>query len=229
MESQHDGRPVSVRVIIGEDDYLVRQGIERALANRDDIEVVASYDGYDALVDGVERHDPDVVMTDVRMPPTMSDEGIRLAAHLAATRPHVGVVVLSQYDEPEYVLALLEHGAERRSYLLKEKISDVGQLADAVRTVAAGGSLIDPQVVERLVQARAARRSPLELLTSREGDVLEAMARGMSNAGIADDLGIGLRAVEKNISSIFSKLGLSEEDHVHRRVQAVLTFLSEVG
>ena len=220
---------VSIRIVIGDDDYLVRQGIERALESQNDLEILASCDGYDSLVDAVERHQPDVVVTDIRMPPTMSDEGVRLASYLAATRPTTGVVVLSQYDEPEYVLALLEPGAERRSYLLKEKISDVDQLAAAVRSVADGGSVIDPQVVERLVQAKANRKPKLEWLTPRERDVLEAMARGMSNSAIGTHLGIGLRSVEKHISSIFAKLGLSEEMDVHRRVQAVLTFLSEVS
>jgi len=220
---------VSIRLVIGDDDYLVRQGIERALDSQDDLEILASCGGYDSLLSAIEDYAPDVVVTDIRMPPTMSDEGIRLASYLAATRPNVGVVVLSQYDEPEYVLALLESGAERRSYLLKEKISDVGQLAAAVRTVADGGSVIDPQVVERLVQARVTKRSTLKWLTPRERDVLEAMARGMSNAAIGTHLGIGIRSVEKHIGSIFAKLGLSEELDVHRRVQAVLTFLSEVS
>jgi DNA-binding NarL/FixJ family response regulator len=159
----------------------------------------------------------------------MTDEGTRIASHLAATRPQVGVVVLSQYDEPEYVLALLASGANGRSYLLKEKVSDVGQLAAAVRAVATGGSVIDPQVVERLVHARSSARSLLDWLTARERDVLEAMARGMSNAAIAAHLGIGIRSVEKHISSIFAKLGVPAEEEVHRRVQAVLTFLSEVS
>ena len=220
---------MNVRVAVGEDDYLVRQGIERALSSQDDIDVVACCSGYDTLLVAIDQHEPDVVVTDIRMPPTMSDEGIRVAGYLAASRPRVGVVVLSQYDEPEYVLALLAPGAEGRSYLLKEKISDVGQLAGAVRAVASGGSVIDAQVVERLLQARTSQQSPLARLTPRERDVLEAMAGGMSNAGIADHLGIGLRAVEKNISAIFTKLDLSEEQHVHRRVQAVLTFLSDVG
>jgi DNA-binding NarL/FixJ family response regulator len=159
----------------------------------------------------------------------MADEGIRLATELATTAPAVGVVVLSQYDEPEYVLALLEAGSDRRAYLLKEKISDAGQLAGAVRTVAAGGSVIDPKVVERLVAARSRGHSPLAWLTPRELEVLAAMARGMSNAAIAAGLHIGTRAVEKHVNSIFAKLGLVEDDRHHRRVQAVLAFLSEVG
>lgn len=220
---------MSVPTVIGDDDFLVRQGIERALAIQDDIDVVANCDSYDAVMEAVERHDPRVVVTDIRMPPSMSDEGIRIATHLAAVRPEVGVVVLSQYDEPEYVVALLESGSERRSYLLKERVSDVDQLADAVRAVARGDSVIDHHVVERLVRARHTTRSPLEHLTAREHQVLEDMAGGMNNAAIGEHLGIGVRSVEKHISSVFAKLGVSEEDHVHRRVQAVLTFLSEVG
>lgn len=220
---------MTLRVIIGEDDYLVRQGVERALATQDDIDIVASCDGYDVLRAAIDEHSPDVVVTDIRMPPAMSDEGIRIASHLATARPDVGVVVLSQYDEPEYVLGLLGGGSQGRAYLLKEKISDVAQLVAAVRTTAEGGSMIDPQVVERLVEARSRTRSPLDWLTPRELDVLDAMARGMSNAGIGQELGIGLRSVEKHVSSIFTKLALDEEETVNRRVQAVLVVLAEIG
>jgi DNA-binding NarL/FixJ family response regulator len=191
--------------------------------------LVASCGDLGSLREAVRQHRPDVVLTDIRMPPGMADEGIRLATELATTAPAVGVVVLSQYDEPEYVLALLEAGSDRRAYLLKEKISDAGQLAGAVRTVAAGGSVIDPKVVERLVAARSRGHSPLAWLTPRELEVLAAMARGMSNAAIAAGLHIGTRAVEKHVNSIFAKLGLVEDDRHHRRVQAVLAFLSEVG
>jgi len=148
---------------------------------------------------------------------------------LAGAAPDVGVVVLSQYDEPEYVLALLDAGSARRAYLLKESVSDPDRLAAAVRAVAGGGSLVDPKVVERLVAARGRGRSPLAWLTAREREVLEAMAGGMSNAAVAAKLRIGTRAVEKHINSIFAKLGLVEDDRTHRRVQAVLTFLSELG
>jgi DNA-binding NarL/FixJ family response regulator len=220
---------MTIRLVVGEDDYLARQGIERILATQPDLEVVASCGDYATLREAVIRDQPDVVVTDIRMPPTMSDEGIRLASQLWIAAPQVGVVVLSQYDEPEYVLALLEAGSARRSYLLKEKISDVDQLARAIRAVAAGGSMIDSKVVERLVTARARGRSPLAWLTPREREVLEAMATGMSNSAIAASLRTGTRSVEKHINSIFAKLGLVEDDKTHRRVQAVLTFLSEVA
>ena len=219
---------MAIRLVIGEDDYLVAQGVERTLATQPDLEVVTACGDYDTLRAAVDRERPDVVLTDVRMPPTMSDEGIRLAAELAMTSPRTGVVVLSQYDEPEYVLALLESGAAGRSYLLKEKISDVQQLTAAIRAVASGGSLIDATVVERLVAARA-RRTPLGALTPREREVLGAMARGLSNTAVADQLHVGVRAVEKHINVIFTKLGLDEDDRTHRRVLAVLRFLSDVG
>jgi DNA-binding NarL/FixJ family response regulator len=220
---------VSTRVVVGEDDFLVRQGVERILATQDDIEVVGTGGDLEAVLGVVDSTGPDVVVTDIRMPPTMRDEGLRLAAHVAANHPSTGVVVLSQFDEPEYVLALLQGGSARRAYLLKEKMSDVGQLAGAVRTVAAGGSVIDPQVVERLVAARTEPTSPVGTLTDRERDVLDRMARGMNNAAIADDLGIGVRSVEKHINAIFAKLGIAEEDAVHKRVLAVVTWLSEAG
>jgi DNA-binding NarL/FixJ family response regulator len=220
---------MTVRVVVGEDDFLVRQGVERILATQDDIEVVGTGGDLDAVLAAVESTTPDVVVTDVRMPPTMRDEGIRLAGHVAEQHPETGVVVLSQFDEPEYVLALLEGGSARRAYLLKEKMSDVEQLAGAVRAVAGGGSVIDPQVVERLVAARAEPASPVATLTDRERDVLEDMARGMNNAAIAQDLGIGVRSVEKHINAIFAKLGIAEEESVHKRVLAVVTWLSEVG
>jgi DNA-binding NarL/FixJ family response regulator len=219
---------MAIRLVIGEDDYLVAQGVERILATQPDLEVVAACRDYDTLRTAVEREHPDVVLTDVRMPPTMSDEGIRLATELAVTSPQTGVVVLSQFDEPEYVLALLQHGAVGRAYLLKEKISDVQQLTAAIRAVASGGSLIDATVVERLVATRA-RRTPLGALTPREREVLAAMARGLSNTAVSDHLHIGIRAVEKHINVIFTKLGLDEDDQTHRRVLAVLTYLSDVG
>jgi DNA-binding NarL/FixJ family response regulator len=183
---------------------------------------------FDELIKTVEAAAPDVVITDIRMPPTGRDEGIRAAEHFRTTRPGTGVVVLSQYADPAYALALFEHGAAGRAYLLKERVSDVGQLVSAVREVAKGGSVIDPAVVEALVTARSrAARSPLRHLTPRESEILAEMAQGKSNAAMAASLVLTDRAVEKHISSIFSKLGLTQETDVNRRVKAVLLFLAD--
>jgi DNA-binding NarL/FixJ family response regulator len=218
-----------VRVALAEDDVLVRQGIAGVLASADDLTLVASAGDLDTALRVIDSSDPDVVVTDIRMPPTMTDEGIRLATEIERRYPGTGVVVLSQYDDPDYVLSLLGAGTKGRAYLLKERVSDVEELCSAIRTVAQGGSVLDPQVVERLVQARTRRTSPLDRLTPRETEVLEAMARGLANGAIADELGVGVRAVEKHINAIFLKLDLSEETAVHKRVVAVVTFLSEVG
>jgi DNA-binding NarL/FixJ family response regulator len=178
----------------------------------------------------VERDRPDVILTDIRMPPSNNDEGIRLADHLRESRPSTGVVVLSQYAEPPYVLALLEHGSDRRGYMLKERIHDRGQLISAIDTVARGGSFIDPKIVEILVGAKArAERSPIAELTPRERDVLAEMAQGKSNAAIADSLVLTKRAVEKHINSIFTKLGLAGSEDVSKRVKATLMFLAETS
>ena len=169
------------------------------------------------------------MLTDIRMPPTGTDEGVRAANCLREKHPDIGVVMLSQYAEPAYTLALLEHGSAGRAYLLKERVSDVDQLLRAIREVADGGSVIDPKIVEGLVEARSRRRdSPLEHLTPREREVLAEMAQGRNNAGIAATLGLSERAVEKHINSLFSKLALSEETDGHRRVKAVLVYLSAV-
>jgi len=220
---------VTVRVVLAEDDVLVRQGVEAVLASADDLTLVASAGDIDTALQAIKSSNPGVVVTDIRMPPTMTDEGIRLAAEVGRRYPRTGVVVLSQYDDPDYVLSLLGAGTKGRAYLLKERVSDVEELCSAIRAVAQGGSVLDPQVVERLVQARTRRTSPLDRLTPRETEVLAAMARGLANGAIADELGVGLRAVEKHINAIFLKLGLSEETAVHKRVVAVVTFLSEVG
>ena len=223
-------RVPKIRVILAEDSYLVREGVTRLLATDLDIEVVATCADYDELLAELERDKPDVVVTDIRMPPTGTDEGIRIAEHLREHSPTTGVVVLSQYADPPYALALLEKGSERRAYLLKERVSDLDQLHNAIVAVHEGGSVIDPKVVEALVTARARRaESPLAHLTPREREVLAEMAQGKNNAGIAAALVLSERAVEKHINSIFSKLGLSEEPDVHRRVKAVLLFLSDQG
>jgi DNA-binding NarL/FixJ family response regulator len=221
---------VAVRLILAEDSFLAREGLRRLLETRPDLEVVADCGDLPTLLRAVGEHDPDVVVTDIRMPPDGSDEGIRAANELRSTSPQVGVVVLSSYAEPAYALALLEGGSERRAYLLKERVGDLGQLEAAIHVVAAGGSVIDPKVVEALVAARASGdRSRLAELTPRENDVLGAMAQGMNNAAVAEKLIITERSVEKYVHSIFAKLGLAWEDRVHRRVKAVLLYLSEEG
>jgi DNA-binding NarL/FixJ family response regulator len=219
---------VSIRVVLAEDNYLVREGVARLLEPQPDLEVVATCDDYDSLLAAVEVHQPDVVLTDIRMPPTGTDEGIRAAAHIRDTHPGVGVVVLSQYAEPAYALGFLEHGSERRAYLLKERVSDLDQLRRAIVAVHEGGSVIDPKVVDALVASRVrVPESPVARLTPREREVLAEMAQGKNNAGIAAALVLTERAIEKHINSMFSKLGLSEETDVHRRVKAVLLFLGE--
>ena len=223
-------RPMGLRVVLAEDNYLVREGLVRMLASEDGIDVVGAHADFDALMSAVADDPPDVVLTDIRMPPTGTDEGVRAANELRARSPQVGVVVLSQYVEPAYALALLEHGSEGRAYLLKERISDIDQLRHAIHEVARGGSVIDPKVVEALVEARTkAKESPLRFLTPRESEVLAEMAQGRNNAGIGEALGLSERAVEKHINSVFAKLALSEEPDSHRRVKAVLLYLSDTA
>jgi len=215
-------------VVLAEDNYLVREGVARLLAAADDIDLVGTCADYDTLMAAVAAEAPDVVVTDIRMPPTGTDEGVRAANALRVDAPTVGVVVLSQYVEPAYALALLEHGSEGRAYLLKERVSDIDQLRHAITEVARGGSVIDPKVVEALVEARTrSKESPLRYLTPREGEVLAEMAQGANNAGIAAALGLSERAVEKHINSVFAKLALSEEPDTHRRVKAVLLYLAD--
>ena len=219
-----------LRVVFAEDNYLVREGTVALLSSVDDVEVVGTAAAYDELITAVETGSPDAVLTDIRMPPTGTDEGVRAANELRIRAPGTGVVVLSQYVEPGYALALLEHGSEGRAYLLKERVSDIEQLRQAIDGVAHGGSVIDPKVVEVLVEARTrSHESPLRFLTPREQEVLAEMAQGRNNAGIADALGLSERAVEKHINSVFAKLALSEEPDSHRRVKAVLLYLSDQG
>lgn len=226
MIEQLSSPAMTIRVVIAEDHALLRQGLERLLSAAPDIEVVGSADHLDALDALIEEHDPDVVVTDIRMPPTGTDEGIRVAARLRTDRPDCGVVVLSQHAEASYALALLAEGSAGRAYLLKERVADMDELLTAVREVAAGGSRIDPQVVEQLVAGkRNEGASELDRLTPRESEVLSEMAQGKSNAAIATSLVLSERAVEKHTNSIFWKLGLSEERDVNRRVKAVLMSL----
>jgi DNA-binding NarL/FixJ family response regulator len=219
---------VAVRVAIADDSLLVREGLSELLAGEAGIEVVASCADLPSLLDAIDENSPDVVVTDIRMPPTQSDEGIRAAIQLRDTHPHIGVVVLSQYDEPSYALALLEGGSARRGYLLKERVHDRAQLVSAIESVAEGGSFIDPTIVEVLVAANArVGRSPLSELTPREQEVLAELAQGKSNAAIANSLFLTKRGVEKHINSIFFKLNLSEAEDVSKRVKAALMFLDE--
>jgi DNA-binding NarL/FixJ family response regulator len=221
---------VTIRVVLAEDNVLVREGVARLVDGHDDFELVGEAADMPGLLKLIAEQNPDVVVTDIRMPPTGTDEGIQAATWLRRNRPQVGVVVLSQYTAPAYALALLADGSAGRAYLLKEQIAGVNDLARAIRTVAEGGSVIDPMVVDELVKARSGRRaSDLRFLTPREAAILAEMAQGKSNAAIAAALAISERAVEKHTNSIFSKLGLTEEKDVNRRVKAVLVFLSEPG
>jgi DNA-binding NarL/FixJ family response regulator len=219
---------VAIRLVLAEDHYLVREGLQRLLETRPELEVATACADLESLLAAVDAERPDVVVTDIRMPPGGSDEGIQVAARLRETAPEVGVVVLSQYASPAYALALLEGGSEGRAYLLKERLQDVDQLVAAIQAVAEGGSVIDPKVVEALVAANArGEESPLRELTPRERDVLREMAEGKNNAAIAETLVLAERSVEKVIHSIFMKLGLTWESSVHKRVKAVILYLGE--
>jgi DNA-binding NarL/FixJ family response regulator len=219
---------VGIRVVVAEDHVLLREGVSRLVQAEDDLELVGTCGDLPGLLGTIDRETPDVVVTDIRMPPTGTDEGIQAAASLRQRHPGIGVVVLSQYANPSYALALLAEGSEGRAYLLKERVSDVDELLRAIREVARGGSVIDPKVVEALVASTSrSKRSDLDRLTPREAEILAEMARGKSNAAIAATLVLSERAVEKHTNSIFSKLGLSEERDVNRRVKAVLLYLAE--
>jgi DNA-binding NarL/FixJ family response regulator len=217
-----------LRLVIADDHLLVREGLQRLLETDPDLEVAAVCDDLDSLLAAVEAEHPDVVVTDIRMPPGNSDEGIQAAERLRATNPDVGVVVLSQYATPSYALALLEGGSGGRSYLLKERVQEPDQLVSAIHAVANGGSVIDPKVVEALVADDArGEGSPLKSLSARERDVLREMAAGKSNAAIGETLFLAERSVEKVIHSIFLKLGLTFEESVNKRVKAVILYLAE--
>ena len=221
---------MALRVVLAEDNALLRDGMARLIKSQPDLELTGQAADYPELIDLIERHHPDVVVTDIRMPPTSRDEGIRAANHLRENSPTTGVVVLSQYANPEYALALLEQGSRGRAYLLKERVTDVEELLRAIREVARGGAVIDPAVVEMLVAAHSHRpTSDLDRLTPRERDVLAEMATGKNNATIAASLVLSERAVEKHANAIFAKLGLSEEPDLNRRVKAVLLYLAETG
>ncbi|HEV8564728.1 MAG TPA: response regulator transcription factor [Actinomycetota bacterium] len=217
-----------IRVVFAEDNYLVREGTAALLATSDAIELVGTATTRDELITAVEHHLPDAVLTDIRMPPTNSNDGIEAAKEIRAKHPEIGVVVLSQFAEEDYAFELLKDGAAGLGYLLKERVADVAELVRALGEVAKGGSVLDPKVVEALVAAKdRMAHSPLAQLTEREREVLANMAQGRNNASIAKSLFLTERAVEKHINSLFHKLGLTEEPDVHRRVMAVLAFLRE--
>ena len=219
------------RLVVAEDAYLIREGIRSALEREEEeVEVLEYCPDLGSLLRAIELSPPDVVITDIRMPPTNTDEGIQAAATLRKDHPEIGVVVISQYVSPHYALKLFEHGSAGRAYLLKEHIGHRIQLMEAIREVANGGSVVDPKVVDVLVEARMrARNSRLAQLTPREREVLAGVASGKSNAAVASSLFLTKRAVEKNINSIFAKLGLTDDSTVSRRVQAALLYLAESG
>jgi DNA-binding NarL/FixJ family response regulator len=218
---------MGLSVVLAEDSYLMREGVSRLIETDQGMTLVATSHDLESLQAAVAEHLPDVVVTDIRMPPTNTDEGIQAAEGFRDSHPNLGVVVLSQYDEPEYALKLLSRGAAGRAYLLKDRLFDAAALLHAIREVAAGGSVIDPQVVEGLVAARNRfAMSPLRELSPRELEVLFQMAQGKNNDSIAEALFISVRVVEKHINAIFSKLSLGEEGDAHRRVKAVLIYLS---
>jgi len=221
---------MAVRVVVAEDSLIVRQGIVTLVDGIDGIVVCAQCGDLDSLLSAVESESPDVVLTDIRMPPTGTDEGIRAATELRHTHPELGVVVLSQYVEPAYALQLFEEGSERRAYLLKERVSEPAHLSEAIRRVAKGGSVVDPKVVDALISAQTRQQAtPLDRLTPRETEVLAEIAQGRNNAAVAAALVLSERVVEKHINSLFSKLGLTEETNVNRRVKAVLVYLGAQG
>ena len=221
---------MTIRVLLAEDNALLRQGLERLIDHDAALELVGSVADLPSLQKAVVDHDPDVVVSDIRMPPTKTDEGIQIALQLRQERPQVGVVLLSQHADAAFALKLLEGGSGGRAYLLKERVGDVGELTSAVQRVAEGGSVIDPTVVEQLVAAnRGPQDTPLTTLTPRELEVLGEMAQGKSNAAIAASLFLSERAIEKHTNSIFSKLSLTEERDLNRRVKAVLLYLHEHG
>jgi DNA-binding NarL/FixJ family response regulator len=217
-----------IRVVFAEDNYLVREGTSALLQNSGEVDLVGTAASLDELLTQVEELKPQAVLTDIRMPPTNTTEGIDAAKRIRNEHPEIGVVVLSQYAEEEYAYDLLKDGAAGLGYLLKERVSDLEEVVRALKEVSKGGSVLDPKVVETLVAAKERMsHSPLAKVTEREREVLEHMAQGKNNASIAKSLFLTERAVEKHINSLFHKLGLSEETDVHRRVMAVLAFLRD--
>jgi DNA-binding NarL/FixJ family response regulator len=220
------GVPDELRVVIADDEYLVREGARSVLSSVPGIEVVGLAADPAQLMTVIEETSPDAVVLDIKMPPTHRAEGIEAAHHIRAKYPSIGVVILSQYADPEYALELLRDGSNKLAYLLKERLGRPAQLAEAIREVVHGGSILDHKVVDALMEAQRRRsRSRVHGLTEREHEVLTLMASGRTNAAIAGTLFLSERAVEKHINAIFRKLGLSEELDINHRVAAVLFFL----
>jgi DNA-binding NarL/FixJ family response regulator len=223
-----ESAPRPIRVVLADDSYLVREAITHLLDSESGFTLVATCEDGDSLLAAVEDERPDVVLTDIRMPPSGDDEGIRVANRLREMHPEVGVIIVSQYANPRYGRALLEGGSERRAYLLKERLHERAQLTSALSTVAAGGSVVDSKVVEALIAAQVRdESSPLAQLTPRDLEILGEIAQGKSNRAIADQLVLSKRAVEKHINAIFLKLGLTQDEDVSRRVKAALIYLSQ--
>ena len=219
---------MTIRLVLAEDNFLVREGVSRMIEAAGGMDVLATCDDLDSALRSIDDLRPDVVLTDIRMPPQHSDEGLAIARHCRKKHPEMGVLLLSQYAEPGYVKQLLAQGTEGRGYLLKERVGHLDELVDAIRTVATGGSAIDPKVVESLVRGRArAGDRQIEQLTPREKHVLAEIAEGRTNAAIAERLVITQHAVEKHINSIFAKLGLAGDQRSHPRVRAALMYLAE--
>ena len=218
---------MGVRVVVAEDDYLVREGVQRLLHDEPSVDFVAAYPDAASLQANLASDAPDVVITDIRMPPALEDEGLVLARELQSSSPETAVIVLSQVSAPEYAAAIFADGAERRAYLLKDSIADRAKLTRVIRDVAAGGTYVDPEVVVSLVGSREASPSPLDELSAREREVLALIAQGLSNQAIAERVHLTKRSVEGYIGSIFLKLSLPDEEHVSRRVAATLLFLAE--
>jgi DNA-binding NarL/FixJ family response regulator len=220
-------RMTAIRVVLAEDNLLVREGLVSLLGASDEVELQAACSSLPDLLEAVEAVSPDVVLTDIRMPPGHSDEGIQAARLLRERHPDMGVVVISQFADPAYALAVFETGTRGRGYVLKDRVDDLGRLLAAIKAVAAGGSFIDEEVVEALIRSRSRLAdSPVLTLTPREREVLAEVATGRSNTAVAAHLGVSENAIGKHISSIFAKLGLTEDEEVNRRVKAVLVYLA---
>ncbi len=215
-----------IRVLLAEDSYVVREGVRALIETQDSLELVGTCADLPSLMAAVEEQRPDVVLTDIRMPPTQTDEGVRAAQWMRRAHPGIGVVVLSQYVEADYAVRLFEQGSGGRAYLLKERIGDVEDLVEAIQQVHRGGSVVDRAVVDALITARAREHSPVDDLTPREQEVLSHIARGSNNKAIAEQLVLSPRAIEKHINVIFAKLGLADEPDSHHRVRAVLLYIA---